>query len=255
MQPVPARGPSLPVIGAIVASLLFTPSVPARERRLELSLVTTSLPPSINGEEARGALKDAAAAWSYPAISCSSLIVTVGPPANGRLVEPDGVSKIFFRARKWCHNERCGGLRTFPLAAAAMTTRHGTSPLEADIEINAVSYAWSEREAQTNKRHASLRAVFAHEIGHALGLEDACAGRHGRPLKGDCAETDTIMLASASFNVPQALDIRRVCMMFPRASQQSASTERDDAPRAWRVLLPWILIATTLLIIHVRGSA
>ena len=260
MQPVPIR--AQPLFGAVAAAavtLLCTPSVQAGEQRLELSLVADSLPTGVSDEEVHEALKDAAAAWSYPAIACSSLVVTVGPDATGRLVEPDGVSKIFFRARRWCHNERCGDLRTFPLAVAAMTTRQGRSPLEADIEINAVSYDWGERAHDLSKRRASLRSVLAHEIGHALGLEDACASRHGQPLRADCAETDTIMYAPALFDVPQPIDTDQVCRIFPRIFQRGSPTEHKTATATWRGSLPWLLVAALLLLIHiqrhVRGAA
>jgi hypothetical protein len=244
-----------PLLGAVaVATIgLCAHSVQADEPRFALSLVPAPLPTGVSAKELREALTAAAAAWSHPAIACSSLVVTVGQDATGRLVEADGVSKVFFRTRRWCHNERCGGLRTFPLAAAAMTTRQRSPHLEADIEINGVSYAWGERASDSSKRHVSLRTVLVHEIGHALGLEDACASKHGQPLTIGCAETHTVMYAPALFDRPQEIDVARICRKFPRSLPRRSSTGRETATTMGRGLLPWLLLATLLLFVHVRG--
>jgi hypothetical protein len=102
---------------------------------------------------------------------------------------------------------------TFPIAAAAMTTVFPPnagpgSVKEADIELNGVHFDWAA--GGTGKPVARLQAVLVHEIGHALGLRDACSG----PMCNDEDQEATAM-ASLGRLGPGPDDVKRVCAAFP----------------------------------------
>jgi hypothetical protein len=163
---------------------------------LELTLTPSSigLPKNISDAAFRAELERAAEAWSSPQISCAGLSIKVGPSASLRTSWQDGVNAIMFRTDVWCHNARCGGLRTFPSLASAMTTPYAVrpvgsvaEPMEADIELNAVNYAWQatavgapEVGARAGAPIVSLRAALVHELGHVLGFADRCLVTHAR---------------------------------------------------------------------------
>jgi len=63
-----------------------------------------------------------------------------------------------------------GGIHRLAFTGVPGATRgHERAIVEADIVVNAVHYHW-DRASQ-----ARLTRVLAHEVGHVLGLRDACA--------------------------------------------------------------------------------
>jgi hypothetical protein len=200
-------------------------SAPIALRQVILSPTLAGLPPGLSRQRFHQELEAAAAAWSFPHISCTSLQIVVGEAESRRLVAHDGLNLVVFR-EPWCHNERCGPARTFPGAAAAMTTAHpgGAGPgafREADVELNAEHFDWGEEKLGDGaKRHVSLRAVLVHEIGHVLGFEDACAERgheaHARATPCTVEDRGGVMFASVGTLEPSRKEIAELCRLVPR---------------------------------------
>jgi hypothetical protein len=226
---------------------------PTHRTRLVLQLSNTSLPAGVGEREVLAALADSARVWSYPAVACSAVEISVGRSTRLRLVEPDVTNLVVFRTETWCHNERCGAARTFPFAAAAMTTLHPSAPgfVRGDIELNGVSYGWNASSLQRT-RQASLRVVLTHEIGHLLGLRDACAAVHGKPAPASCADRDSIMFAPAQLDTPTAKDLAALCRLHPRLVETALASGAQRSP--FGVGAAWVL-ALTLLALHLRTAA
>jgi hypothetical protein len=187
--------------------------------RLEPSRL--GLPPSVTAADFSRELEAAARAWSYPAVPCTSVVFQVGAAEQRRLAAQDGSFRVLFRSQSWCHNERCGHLATYPARTAAMTTLYpesGDGPiLEADIELNGVSF-WEGVSPlhPPSGRIPSLRGVLVHELGHVLGLGDACpedpkARGTGAPGSG----CDSAMLTGERV-APSTADVRWLCAAYPR---------------------------------------
>ncbi len=176
-------------------------------------------------------------------MACTSVNLSVGAIVNARLAHQDGLNLVVFRPGPWCHNERCGHTTTFPLRAAAMTTTYParatpTLVQEADIELNAANFAWTETDDQRRPR-APLDAVLVHELGHVLGFEDVCLGDDGRRT-ADCSDEEraSVMNPGSRKTALTAFDVARLCKAYPpaAASEPAAGT-------------PWFLIVTGVLVL------
>lgn len=96
-------------------------------------------------------------------------------------IKQDGISSIVVRASEWCPDGSSNDASCYEHRLEALTTvypnEYGPPEekgviREADIEINAVDMKWSS-DGSVPGTH-SLRATIAHELGHVLGLDDAC---------------------------------------------------------------------------------
>ena len=159
---------------------------------------THDLPPGWSGSALREVAQRAANRWSYPNVSCAVKVVVAEPAPIGRAAQ-DGQNLLVFRSHDWCHNDRCGAASTYPQRATGMTTTYpqgamGRAVAEADVELNAVHFRLTAPEVPDpatagGKWDAPLESVLVHEIGHVLGLGDACLAGHrasGRPMIADC---------------------------------------------------------------------
>lgn len=210
---------------------------------ITLTPSSTALVPGWSAESYRRALEAAAESWSFPAIECTSVKLVVGPARPIWRVREDGLNLVAFRRGDWCHNERCGPTSTFPTRAMAMTTAYpegasGSRVREGDIEINAVSFRFSQGERGGDGPGSwtvPLQAVLVHEIGHVLGLEDVCHAGHGRftAKGGECsaAEREQAMYAPALLMRPTALDARALCALRPREEAPVAGGARPAESR------------------------
>jgi hypothetical protein len=170
----------------------------------------------------------AAQAWSYPNISCTSVSIVVAQPAWRRIASEDGINLVVFRERAWCHNERCSHTTVFPSSAVAMTTVYpegaGADQVrEADIEINARWFA----AANPRLKDSDLRAILVHELGHVLGLKDACGLDHGgAAVDPGCSDDEraSVMFAPNHLERPTERDIRLVCALHPRSKQDEQAS-------------------------------
>ena len=109
----------------------------------------------------------------------------------------------------------------------------GLEVQEADIELNSAAFQFQGQPGASTDggaRTLQLRPVLLHEIGHVLGLEDACiVGRRpsGAPDRADCpfGERQSVMAGSALLNAPAVADVQKLCALHPRASKQPGESE------------------------------
>ena len=96
-------------------------------------------------------------------------------------IKQDGISSIVVRASEWCPDGSSNDASCYEHRLEALKTvypnEYGPPEekgviREADLEINAVDMKWSSDGSVTGTH--SLRATIAHELGHVLGLDDAC---------------------------------------------------------------------------------
>jgi hypothetical protein len=213
-------------------------------RSIILTPSTVGLPRDWPRSAWRKALQEAADAWSYPAVACTSVQIKVADPAPRRIAEQDGTNLVVLRNMSWCHNERCDPGRTFPWRAMGMTTTYPPDAkagaiVEADIELNAVAFRFSHEPLPplgTGKHGVRLKAVLVHELGHLLGLEDACVDHYrpsGSPAVGDCPaeELHRAMFAPALLDRPAPPDMQQLCQLHPRSAGTSQVAGADHARR------------------------
>jgi hypothetical protein len=207
-------------------------------------------------------VKDAATQWNRALEGCCSVRFSVAPAADKRWATEDGVNLVVLRRDEWCHNERCGTRTTFPLGALGMTTSYpegasGIAVREADVELNGLRMeVIADGAPGLQKRTPVLSApsgttvpletVLVHELGHVLGLKDACNEGHrvsGRPILGDCSseQRERVMFAPARISTPTSADLDEARFLYPLPD--AAST---DASGGLNVAWPWLGLALTI---------
>jgi len=235
-------------VAAVLVMMLVSSLASATPPVRTLTPGSMDLPEGISVEAFATKLREAANAWSYPQVACTSVELQVTEPEARRLAVQDGTSLVVFRSNTWCHNERCGHDTTFPLRAAAMTTTYSAEAShdvpEADIELNGRFYGWPPLDARAQRdrdlestgsdrvRTVPLRAVLVHEIGHVLGFDDACphVGTRDERSTKRCSRDAPLsaMNEVARLEAPSAEDIRTLCARFPRV--QAAHDADDQVP-------------------------
>ncbi len=158
--------------------------------RWKTSSITLSFVPSatVLDHDARISLMEAADIWTKLLVGCKTPKLVVASAATGD-VKRNGRSQVVLRTERWCPD----GLPTtecYDARRAALTHLHlaldgSALVVEADVEVNAVDFSWSSRQ---DERHVSFLRVFIHELGHVLGLGEACLSSldSPRPGQGPC---------------------------------------------------------------------
>ena len=111
-----------------------------------------------------------------------ALAATVASPGIRR----DGVSVVLLRERGWCPDPPRDPEDCYDSERAGITHLYPSDPdapysevREADVEINAVDFAWSVDGSAAGTR--SLQALVNHELGHVLGIDHPCGRDPGIP--------------------------------------------------------------------------
>jgi hypothetical protein len=84
-----------------------------------------------------------------------------------------------------------------------LETTGETAIREADIQLNAITYDWVGTQSK------NLARVVAHEVGHVLGLADACTANRWHAAAGGrpCSEASAAVQRSAMFPALQPASV------------------------------------------------
>jgi hypothetical protein len=217
--------------------------------RITLTLDTKELPSGLERGEVLRSLQRAAARWSRPAVGCTAVVVEV---VDGSRTAPggadDGRNSIVFHGRHWCQagverRERCYDPRTASLATLRYggTAGEDSTIREADIELNAVDFAFTLSPGSSARAAMDLETVVVHDIGHVLGFDHVCGrskrDRAGHPLptceSAAGSEHPSVMVPAGDRSSGQALPVRRqlaaddaagVCAVYPAAPAPARSS-------------------------------
>lgn len=183
--------------------------------RIAIALSSRFSPQNISEAEVRQALSAAMDFWNGTANDCSDFRFELSAATVDADAVRDGRNVVVFRERAWCGSNR-EGQACHPAGMQALTSvrlkkrqAHEAQERvieEADIEINGAEFRWRRNAAALDPGaldQRDLQSTFVHELGHVLGLEDACQvvtndqenlrDHHGLPVRR-CAD-----LAEAKF--------------------------------------------------------
>jgi hypothetical protein len=197
--------------------------------------------------ELQNALELATSAWQAAASGCGYLRFELEPPEAGE-VGLDFVNRIVVREDRWC---RPDSPICYDASAIAITTlffidkpgdpSDGTI-VDADIELNAVTYALGTCDDGCTSsgvgQIADLANTLTHELGHLIGLDHTCwpGAPQDAPRDGDgepvpsCQPVESLPAAvreatmypfSAAEEIdkrtPEPDDVAGFCRSYPRA--------------------------------------
>lgn len=151
--------------------------------RMDMALATA--PPSLTPDQFFQASIAAAEVWSRGALACTSMNVTVAKGGSeAEITALDGRNVIVFRQDAWCEHpvpDDPTQRYCYPSNALAVTTvfKNVTTGeiVDADMELNAVRYTWSDLAAHpelASATTADFQNTVTHELGHVLGLGHPC---------------------------------------------------------------------------------
>lgn len=134
------------------------------------------------------ALRNAVASWNRALTGCKAPRLVVAEATLARpSIREDRVNEVVMYKRAWCPFDAADLGQCYDRELHASTRLwperrpgHPTDGLikEADLEINGVDFRWSAEGELPGT--LSMTAMFAHELGHLLGLDHPCAPKGSR---------------------------------------------------------------------------
>lgn len=222
-----------------------------RDPRQVLELARPPAQTNITPAQFQSAAQAALGAWSEGAISCTSVNLTAAPEmSDDQVAAMDGRNRIAMRVGAWCRDPEAM-TDCHNADAIATTTRFSRDKpgepddgriIEADIEVNAVDFAWTIIPEGETPGHFvgvfDLQSALTHEAGHFIGLDHSCTLERtsliddaGRPVPACGAiPDDQLSEVLDSTMYPSTLDgvvgwrsltdddRRGPCEMYPRAA-------------------------------------
>ena len=187
----------------------------------------------------------AVGAWSRGQVAGTALDIQMAA-ANGAAPAAayDGQSSLMFRSDRWCKATDAPGICSYEPSALALTTMFARSStgeiLDADIEVNATLFMWSDLEVGTQASAGlqDLQNALTHEVGHFIGLDHPCllpgaAAATGRPLDNlgnlapDCDAAPAAIVESTMFPSAMPGDLSKRTLA---ADDELAAREIYPAP-------------------------
>jgi hypothetical protein len=177
-----ALGLSIPVPASAYVRTVTTSGTPIAWTSGCLEFQTDTLAnPLVSNSETRATLDAAIAQWNAGDKGKTAFTVSRGADVSGMDVAFDHISVVLWRLPGFCDHgahaddEAC----LAPEATATTTVYFHDSPgapddgeiVEADMEVNAVHFSFGD---DGNPSNIDLQSVFAHETGHAIGLDHTC---------------------------------------------------------------------------------
>jgi hypothetical protein len=160
------------------------------------------------------AVESALRLWTRHQVPCTAVDFVLEMDQSDGLARDDGVNSIVFETQAWCPPDaQRKASRCYPenmMAATILRTGRPVAPngetaiREVDILLNAVAFDWTGADS------SSLARVVGHEIGHALGLADACSANwvHSAANGRSCARAQASDRSSMMFPALEALPSR-----------------------------------------------
>jgi hypothetical protein len=188
--------------------------------------------PGLSSDELVQAVAGAAAPWSQPQLTCSSVALTVeGQPEASAPVKRDGVNRVVFRRDQWCPHPRAPGEPCYSPQILAQTIdvvdlKTGRI-VEADIEVNAVDHVWTDlvRHPGEVPGARDLQNALTHEVGHLLGFAHSCHISADDPSDTDDQGQPVPFCSEAG---PQALASTMVAQIAETDLDRRTLTEDDE---------------------------
>jgi hypothetical protein len=204
---------------------------------ITMHLYLGSPPPALAAAEYFSASTQAAGVWSYPSLACTDLRLSmVAESQSAADVGYDHKNVIVFRQDTWCRQpapiDDAGVMEPYCYASSALAVTSVFKNaktgeiLDADIEINAVNYAWGNLVTQPDL--ASLNTMdfqyaLTHELGHVIGLDHSCYDGNDARLNDNTGtpELDCYKNSTLPSSVAQAI-------MYPSVDLTGAKTKQRD---------------------------
>lgn len=180
----------------------------------------------IDTEAIYSTLSRAISNWNSRIKTCSYLALGVVRPTRALEAVSDGRPAVVFRSDVWGRGDR-----TYDPSAIGVTTvwfaNRPDDPADgqitdADIELNAVDYSFTNTPATATPRQgtrvADLENTLTHELGHVLGLAHTCWDH-----KTDTAPPDETGAPSPDCSAPDLPMKVTSATMFPYAEERATN--------------------------------